>query len=122
MHRGHISVCGSDEKLCRLWLCWSEVGEAGTTGSSGARDEPALMAAFSIRANGGLMPHVRHGGTGNDSDAVDGSKLEGTGFVKVQMGQIQLAGFTIGVTLDTLPGLKGLEDRDPGEDEDCCRR
>lgn len=117
-----MSVCDSDEKLCRRWSWWSEAGVTGATGSSGALDEPALIAAFSIRAKGGLIPHVRQGGIGNASEAMDGSKLDGTGFVKVQMGQTQLAGLATGVTLDTVLGLKGLEDREPGEDEDCCKR
>lgn len=51
------------------------------------------MAAFSMIAKGGLMPHVRQGGIGNDSEATAGSKLDGTGLVKVQIGQTQLAGF-----------------------------
>jgi len=54
-------------------------------------DAPALMAAFSITAKGGLMPHVRQGGIGNDSEATVGSKFDGTGLVKVHIGQIQLA-------------------------------
>lgn len=53
---------------------------------------------------------------------MDGSKLEGTGFVKVQMGQTQLAGLETGVTLDTVLGRNGLEEREPGEDEECCKR
>ena len=46
-----------------------------------------------MTAKSGLMPHVKHGGTGKDSVATDGSKFEGTGLVKVQMGHIQLALF-----------------------------
>lgn len=53
---------------------------------------PALMAAFSITAKGGLMPHVRQGGIGNDSEATAGSKFDGTGLVNVHIGQTQLAG------------------------------
>lgn len=97
-------------------------GDAGIAGSSDALDEPALIAAFNIKAKGGLMPHVRHGGIGNDSEATDGSKLEGTGFVNEQMGHIQLAGLIKGVALDTALGRKGLEERDPGDDEDCWSR
>lgn len=100
---------------------WFEVGEDGMVGSSEGRDEPApaLIAALSINAKGGLIPHVRHGGIGNESVATEGSKLEGTGFVKVQMGQIQLADFVTGAALDTELGRNGLEEREPGDEEDC---
>lgn len=54
---------------------------------------PALMAAFRMCANGGLIPHVRQGGIGNASVTIAGSKFDGTGFVKVQIGQTQLAAF-----------------------------
>lgn len=123
VHCGQISVSGSDEKLCRLGSWWLlKVGDSGTGASSVGRDEPPLMAALRINANGGLIPHVRQGGTGKDSEATEGSKFEGTGFVKVQIGQTQIAVFTIGVTRDTAFGRKGLEDLDPGDEEDCWRR
>ena len=44
-----------------------------------------------MTAKGGLMPHVRQGGSGNASEATAGSKFDGTGLVKVHIGQIQLA-------------------------------
>lgn len=37
------------------------------------------------------MPQLRHGGTFVCVFAVAGSKFEGTGFAKVQMGHIQVA-------------------------------
>jgi hypothetical protein len=37
------------------------------------------------------MPQARHGGNGVCALAVCGSKLDGTGFEKVQMGQTQVA-------------------------------
>lgn len=56
------------------------------------------MAAFRTRENGGGIPHVKHGGMAVASVAVDGLKLDGTGFVYVQMGQIQLPDETGGAT------------------------
>lgn len=118
-----MSVLGSDEKLCRLGSWWLlDVGDSDTGVSSEGRDEPPLMAALSINAKGGLIPHVRQGGTGKDSEATEGSKFEGTGLVKVQIGQTQIAVFTIGVTRDTALARNGLEDLEPGDEEDCCRR
>lgn len=49
------------------------------------------MEAFKITEKGGLIPHVRHGGSGVASDATEGSKFDGTGFVNVHIGQIQFA-------------------------------
>src|ERR1700742_4587241 len=50
----------------------------------------ALTAAFSTTENGGLMPQAKHGGSGNASVAIVGSKFEGTGLEKEQMGQTQV--------------------------------
>lgn len=50
----------------------------------------AAMAAFRTCENSGLIPHVRHGGSGKASVAMVGSKLEGTGFEKAQIEQIQV--------------------------------
>lgn len=122
VHCGQISVSGSDEKLCRLGSALIELGVSGAGVSAGGCVEPPLMAALRINANEGLMPHVRHGGIGKDSEATEGSKLEGTGLVKVQIGQTQMAVLTIGVTRDTELVRKGLEDLDPGDEEDCWRR
>lgn len=64
------------------------------------------------------MPHVRHGGRGKLSVAVVGSKFDGTGFVKEHIGQIQLPLSAVGALTGRLLGLKGLDDRDEGEDAD----
>jgi len=67
-------------------------GSSGScVGLSGGLDVLAVMAAFNTTAKGGWIPHVRQGGMGNDSEATPGSKFDGTGFVNVQIGQIQLA-------------------------------
>lgn len=57
---------------------------------------PSRLAAADIAAlrtvvNGGFIPHARQGGRFVDAVAVEGSKLEGTGFEKEQMGHIQVA-------------------------------
>lgn len=95
-------------------------GEVG--GSSEGRDDPALIAALRIKANGGLMPHVRHGGMGKASVATAGSKFDGTGLLNEQIGQTQFPVLRAGVTRDTELALNGLEDRVPGDEEDCCTR
>lgn len=51
----------------------------------------AAIAALRTCTSGGLIPQVRHGGMGVCAFAVPGSKLDGTGFEKEQMGQIQVA-------------------------------
>jgi hypothetical protein len=50
--------------------------------------EMAAMAALTTCMVGGLMPQARHGGIGV-REASAGSKLEGTGFEKEQIGQTQ---------------------------------
>ena len=50
--------------------------------------EIAAMAALTTCMVGGLMPQARHGGMGV-REASAGSKLEGTGFEKEQIGQTQ---------------------------------
>lgn len=50
----------------------------------------ALTAAFKMVVKGGLIPHARHGGKWVVGFAVAGSKFEGTGFEKEQMGQIHV--------------------------------
>ena len=49
------------------------------------------IAAFRTCVRVGLIPHARHGGRGVWALAVVGSKLEGTGFEKVQMVQTHVA-------------------------------
>lgn len=86
--------------------------------SSGVRLALAVMAAFSTSAKGGFIPQARHGGNGNDSVAMVGSKLEGTGFENEQIGQTHVPTTTDRFAEDRGPGRKGLEDRDVGEDEE----
>lgn len=81
----------------------------------------AAIAAFRTRGKSGSMPHVRHGGSGNASVAMVGSKFEGTRFENEQIAQTQLPLSTCGDdTREPAPG-KGLDDRDPGEDDDATR-
>jgi hypothetical protein len=54
------------------------------------------IAAFRTWANVGLMPQAKHGGRGVCALAAVGSKLEGTGFEKLQMVQTQVAVLTAG--------------------------
>ena len=119
VHRGQTRVSGSLEKLC---LRGSEfVGNSERRSwVSALREAPALMAALSTIAKGGGMPHVRQGGIAVDSVAVEGSKLDGTGLVKVHMGQIQLAMAVAGSTCDTWLGRRGLAEREPGDEEETC--
>lgn len=60
------------------------------------------MAALSTVVNGGLIPHARQGGRCVAAVAVAGSKLDGTGLEKEQIGQIQVAltGFGEGDLVD----------------------
>ncbi len=50
----------------------------------------AVMAALTTWTVGGVMPQARHGGIGV-REARAGSKLDGTGFEKEQIGQTQVA-------------------------------
>lgn len=63
----------------------------GLEGPAGVRLVALVMEAFSTCASVGLMPQARHGGNGVWMFAVVGSKLDGTGFEKVQMVQTQVA-------------------------------
>lgn len=69
----------------------------------------AAMAAFTTWTSGGCIPHARHGGSGVLAFAILGSKLEGTGFEKEQMGQIHVAfgslAAAVGVGADGLTGV-----------------
>lgn len=60
-------------------------------GKGESRLAAALIAAFKTVIKGGLIPHARHGGKWVVAVAVAGSKFEGTGFEKEQIGQIQVA-------------------------------
>jgi hypothetical protein len=59
-------------------------------GPGAGRFDMAAMAALTTCTVGGLMPQARHGGMGV-RDARAGSKLEGTGLEKEQMGHTQVA-------------------------------
>lgn len=51
----------------------------------------AAIVAFNTVVRGGLMPHARQGGSGVAAVAVAGSKLDGTGFEKEQIGHTHVA-------------------------------
>ena len=76
------------------------------------------MAAFSTSGYGGFIPQARHGGNGNESVAMVGSKLEGTGFENEQIGQTHVPTTTARFAGDRVPGRKGLEERDVGDEEE----
>jgi len=78
----------------------------------------AAMAALSTRAKGGFMPQARHGGNGNVSVAIVGSKLDGTGLENEQMGHTQVPTSTGGAAAVTPEGRNGLGDREAGDDVD----
>ena len=62
------------------------------------------------------MPQARHGGNGNASVAIVGSKFEGTGLENEHMGQTQVPTTTGRLADDRVAGRNGLEERDVGED------
>lgn len=64
------------------------------------------------------MPQARHGGTGKLSVTIVGSKFDGTGLEKEQMGHTQVPSTTVGSGVDTADGRNGLVERDVGEDAD----
>lgn len=63
------------------------------------------MAALRTWARVGLIPHAKQGGSGVCAFAVAGSKLEGTGFEKLQMVQTHVAELTGASTGGVRPGL-----------------
>ena len=63
----------------------------GTEDDGGARLVALAIAALRTRAKGGLIPQAKHGANGACLVAVCGSKLDGTGFEKEHIGQIQVA-------------------------------
>lgn len=96
MHLGHVDGTASD---CGRESCGSAelilpcpCGEDVASGVDISPGEFLLVAAaivaFKIVANGGFIPHARHGGIGGDADA---SKLDGTGLEKEQMGHTHVA-------------------------------
>jgi hypothetical protein len=76
----------------------------------------AAIAAFRTRAKGGVIPQARHGGNGKLSVAMLGSKLDGTGFEKEQMGHTHVPTTAGSVAEDTAGARNGLVDREVGED------
>lgn len=64
------------------------------------------------------MPQARHGGNGKASVATLGSKLEGTGLEKEQMGHTHAPTTAGSVAGDTAGAWNGLVDREVGEDAD----
>lgn len=86
MHLGQTTYDSEESTDCRFPSAVNLLGVEELTECLALAD----MAAFKTKENGGGMPHVRHGGIVVASVAVDGSKLDGTGFVNVQMGHIQL--------------------------------
>lgn len=64
------------------------------------------------------MPQARHGGNGKASVAIVGSKLDGTGLEKEQMGHTQVPITTGKAGAVAAEGRNGLVDRDVGEDAD----
>lgn len=84
-------------------------------GLSGMRFALAATAAFSTRANGGLMPQARHGGRGKVSVAIVGSKFDGTGLEKEHIGHTHVP-TTVGTVIAC--ERNGLEEREEGEDAD----
>jgi hypothetical protein len=81
---------------------------AGADGRAGdPRFAAAAIDAFSIVASGGLIPHARHGGSGVEAVAVAGSKLDGTGFEKEQIGHTQVTFTALGAG-DTPRGSDGV--------------
>lgn len=92
-------------------------GNGSCLGSGDSRLAAALIAAFSTVVKGGFIPQARHGGRLTVAVAVAGSKFEGTGFEKEQMGQIQLAfiGLEEGGGCFAIEGGRGDNDL-PGAD------
>ena len=84
----HTSDCGRGLLLCAR----KGIGvRKGTEDDCGARLVALDIAALRTRANGGLIPHAKHGASGVCSAAVCGSKFDGTGFEKLHMGHIHVA-------------------------------
>lgn len=60
----------------------------------------AATAALTTCMRGGFMPQARHGGSGVCAFAVTGSKFDGTGLEKEQMGHTHVA-FSVGTGAGT---------------------
>lgn len=66
------------------------------------------MAALTTCTRGGFIPQARHGGNGVRALAVAGSKLDGTGFEKEQIGQTHVALTDAAGAGAGLPRLSGV--------------
>lgn len=84
-----VSVCIDPPNASALKLALSEDCPSGSFDE--IRFDAAATAAFSNTANGGLIPQARHDGRGMEALALLGSKSEGTGLEKEQIGHIQVA-------------------------------
>lgn len=67
------------------------------------------------------MPQVRHGGSGNASVAIVGSKFDGTGLVNEQIEQIHVPRSACGCCARLETSGKGLGVRETGDEEDDMR-
>lgn len=99
MHLGHANDAPDDQGTVASGDSGGRVSErfapVNMAEADGRADDPRCAAAeidaFSIVASGGLIPHARQGGSGVEAVAVAGSKLDGTGFEKEQIGHTQVA-------------------------------
>lgn len=113
-----ISQCDNEEWFWNVHLGQERVEppgfeEVGTPfllsfggGPGAGLFDMAAIAAFTTCTIGGLIPQARHGGMGV-REAKAGSKLEGTGFEKEQIGhtQVALAGGGAGAGLPCRGGV-----------------
>jgi hypothetical protein len=84
----HTSDCGRGFSRCPR----KGIGVLrGTEDGCGARLVALDTEALRTREKGGLIPQARQGANGVCSSEVCGSKFEGTGFEKEQIGHIQVA-------------------------------
>jgi hypothetical protein len=94
VHRGHLTVVSASvEPLNSSYLASLEPAAPKSSSCGSLRLEAAAIAALRTTAKGGFIPQARHGGGGVETLAILGSKLEGTGLEKEQIGQIQVALF-----------------------------
>ena len=124
MQRGHWNEASGSELLGDALRARSRPEENSATGlgrtGSGVCSAGLLLGcllvaldivAFSTWVRVGLMPQARHGASGVWALAVVGSKLEGTGFEKLQMVQTHVAVLDGGAsTGKTRSGPSGCRD------------
>jgi hypothetical protein len=97
-------------------VCSFGIEKVLVTGLAGVVDllDAAAIAALRTTVNGGLIPQAKHGGSAVEALAVAGSKFDGTGLLKEQIGQIQVPLEGLGAT--RAEGRKGLALLDEGGD------